>query len=363
MNLLGLVHVDILTPKQVMFFTPVVRELESLGNKCLVTTRKYREVNQLLELKKVEAEVIGRHGGPEFYHKAWESASRTLKLIRWLHRKAPEVSLSFSSPEAARASFGLRIPHVCVSDSPHSTAVSLLTIPLSRTLLSPRIIPIEAWTRMGIRKNRIIRYNALDPVVWLRDGAAPKAVDLGEYEVDQGKPILTLRPEESYAAYLQTPKSHSFTPQLASQILKKLANRCTLLIIPRYERQLRALRSRFGKKAVVLEKIVDGPGVLRESSIFIGAGGTMTAEAALLGVPTISCFPSSPTYVDKFLMDKGLIERFTNPVKAMSRIDEILRDLDGITRERSEKAHKLLAQMEDPLKKICSAVESCFAGN
>ena len=39
--------------------------------------------------------------------------------------------------------------------------------------------------------------------------------------------------------------------------------------------------------------------------LFIGAGGTMTREAALLGIPTISIYQDELLDVDKYLIEKG----------------------------------------------------------
>ena len=58
--------------------------------------------------------------------------------------------------------------------------------------------------------------------------------------------------------------------------------------------------------ARVTEEIVDGKSLLGLSALFIGAGGTMTAEAALQGVPTISIYPKS-TIVEDYLIRNGLV--------------------------------------------------------
>jgi len=41
--------------------------------------------------------------------------------------------------------------------------------------------------------------------------------------------------------------------------------------------------------------------------LFIGAGGTMTREAAVLGVPTISIYQDEMLDVDRFLIEKGFM--------------------------------------------------------
>jgi Protein of unknown function (DUF354). len=52
----------------------------------------------------------------------------------------------------------------------------------------------------------------------------------------------------------------------------------------------------------------DGKYLLNNTDIFIGSGGTMTAESALMGVPTIS-YNAVPNIVENFLVKKHLSEK------------------------------------------------------
>ena len=77
----------------------------------------------------------------------------------------------------------------------------------------------------------------------------------------------------------------------------------------------------------------------------------MSAEAALMGVPTISCYPSEPTYVDKFLFKLKLAERVLSVDRAVARVRRILKDPKLAIRQR-QRADRVLAKMEDPLRVI-----------
>jgi predicted glycosyltransferase len=48
-----------------------------------------------------------------------------------------------------------------------------------------------------------------------------------------------------------------------------------------------------------------------EADLVLGAGGTMTREAALLGVPTLSLFAGPPPGVDRSLEQHGALRRIT----------------------------------------------------
>ena len=52
----------------------------------------------------------------------------------------------------------------------------------------------------------------------------------------------------------------------------------------------------------------DGKHLLDHTDFFIGSGGTMTAESALMGIPTIS-YDAVPNKVEDFLVKKQLLAK------------------------------------------------------
>ena len=56
----------------------------------------------------------------------------------------------------------------------------------------------------------------------------------------------------------------------------------------------------------------DGKHLLNNTDVFMGSGGTMTAESALMGVPTIS-YNAVPNNIENFLVRNRLVKRETNP--------------------------------------------------
>jgi len=351
------IFIDILTPKQCMLFAKLSKKLKEKGHQIFQTTREYREVIQLLRLKGIEAQIVGKHGGGKLPDKLKASTERTLQLTTLIEKWKPDVAVSFSSPEAARVAFGLGIPHICINDSPHAEAVARLTIPLSKKLLTPKMIPKKAWTRFGISASNIIQYNALDAWVWLKDFKANERI-LAELGLDKTKPILTFRAEETFAAYLM--RKARKIPIIVSTIqeLLKTPREIQTVVMPRYENQATLLEKIFHKKVVVCHSTVDAPSLLAFTSIFVGAGGTMTSEAALLGVPTFSCYPEKPYLIEKYLRSKGLVIRETNPKTLTKRILKTLDKLTEAKKKQQEKAKRLTSTFEDPVEVITRNIEN-----
>ncbi len=56
---------DLLTPKQVLFFRPVIERLRTDGHAVLTTSRRYREVEQLASMLGLELSFVGSRGGKD----------------------------------------------------------------------------------------------------------------------------------------------------------------------------------------------------------------------------------------------------------------------------------------------------------
>ena len=348
---------DILTPKQANFLGELQRRLELGGVKTFLTTRAYREVNELLQIRGMKATQVGRHGGQELRDKLIESSNRVSALAKIVAEQDIDEAISFSSPEAARVAFGLKIPHYCVSDSPHAEAVSRLTIPLSVKLFTPWVIPVAAWTRYGIKPRDLVRYRALDPVAWLPQHKANSKI-LDSLKLDLSKPIVLVRTPEEYASYLSD-RNETIASKVSDTIAKLLdVNGATsqIVILPRYDQQGERFIKRFGNRVIVPEHLVDAISLMRVSSVFLGGGGTMTAEAALLGVPVISYYPGEPTFVEKFLINYGLVERILDPGRIAQRIHAICESQE-FREFYQRKSGRLLRGMEDPIRVIAQKLK------
>ena len=83
----------------------------------------------------------------------------------------------------------------------------------------------------------------------------------------------------------------------------------------------------------------------------------MTAEAALLGVPTFSCYPGESFLIERYLVKKRLVARETDWRKAKGKILRILGDINKARKVQLARAKKLTDSFEDPIDVIVRAVE------
>jgi predicted glycosyltransferase len=316
----------------------MIKQLQK-NNQVFCTTRYYREVTQLAKLKKLKLVIIGRHGGQNKLDKLNASINRIILLTRNIQKFNPDLAISFCSPEAARTSFGLGIKHIAFCDSPHAEAVMRLSVPLIQKLLIPWIIPKKEFTKYGIKSKDIIPYKAIDASIIVKNANYKKT-----QQKRKQKNIL-IRLEEEQAAYAQ--KKHTQVLRIIKDIVAKFPNE-NVLVLPRYRTQIKTLRQTLGSTVRILDKVVIGKTLLENTDVFVGSGGTMTAEAALVGIPTIS-YNAVPNLVQDFLVRKKLVISESNPKKIVIYIDKLLR---SDNKNLQKNARITLSSMEDPLKKL-----------
>ena len=339
---------DLLTPKQILFFAPVIEELQSRGAEVLSSSRRYREVGPLAERSGLELRYVGERGtrGPE--DQLLAATRRQAEVIPIVQEFRPTVAVSIASAVCARVAFGLGIKHLAVNDSPHSEIAGRLSIPLSHHLLCPWVIPYKAWAKFGISREHVSTYHALDPAAWLKRkplrGPVPK--------LDSRKKTITVRVQESDAPYLAR-ADMTWTDKILGALIDAFPE-TNIVALCRYDFQVDEVKSKFGLRCLVPDEVVSGHDLLAVTDLFVGMGGTMNAEAALMGVPTVSAFQGS-LYTDRYLEKVGLLEKaLTTPV-LLSQAKRLL--AEGHKARYSKKSKRVLDSMEDPVPRIARFIE------
>ncbi len=338
------IWIDILTPKQLLFSESIIKKLDGKYD-ILCTSRDYDEVSKLAKIRNFDLIYVGKHGGDKRETKLKASIDRMTKLSKKIKAFSPDMVISFCSPEAARISFGLGIKHTVFSDSPHADSVMRLTLPLIQKLLIPHNIPKKEFSKYGIAEKNIIQYKAIDAVVTIQRKINEKIVLPFK---NKNKKNILIRLVEEEASY--TSKSNK-----SISIIKKIVNEHeneNIVVLGRYANQIKNLKKIMGRKVKIIEMSFDGKHLLNNTDVFIGSGGTMTAESALMGIPTIS-YNAVPNIIEDFLVKKQLIKRETNPNKISKQISEIF---ESSNKENQKRAKKIISQMEDPIQKLIKII-------
>ena len=330
------VWLDALTPKQLLFSEYVMRRAGD-AHSFLFTSRDYHEVTGLADIRGLRPRYAGKFGGGDLASKLDASLERAALLSGMVQEFGPDVSVAFGSPEASRVSFGLAIPHIGFCNSPHAEAASRLAIPLSARLLIPDYIPKHAVSIFGIGVDDVIQYKALDEVGIIQNPPAPW--DPASVGIMPGRKTILFRAYETQASYIER---RTDTDAIISSLARNFPA-CNVVVSGRYPDQIRQLR-RNHEDCIVLEGPVDGGALLECCDTFVGSGGTMTTEAVLRGVPSVSYHPVT-TLGESYLVDKGALRRARAPGEVTREVGRLLED-DPAT--FADVASNMLSDMEDP---------------
>ena len=336
------IWIDILTPKQLLFFEPMIKKLGK-KHKIMCTTRKYREVDHLLKIRKLKMLVIGKHGGIKNSEKLKANIVRMNGLIPLVEKFKPDVTVSFCSPDAARISYGLQIKHVAFSDSPHEEAHMRLTVPIIQKLLIPWVIPKKEFTKYGISSRNIITYKSIDAALIISQKQKMNTIP----KIDKKGANILFRTYESNASYVKEKID-------LVKMIKKIAEikNVNVIVLGRYTDQIQKLHDKLKDRVIILKNPVDSGEILGVTDIFIGSGGTMTAEAALRGIPTLS-YTVIPNVIEEYLVRKKLVTK----IDRTGNVDKlILKILNSKSDTIKKRAARELKSMEDPTIKLESVL-------
>ncbi len=320
--------------------------INRLKNKheILCTSRQYTEVTKLAKIRKFSLKVVGKHGGGDKFDKLEASLERMSRLSVLIKKFNPDLTISFCSPEASRISFGMGVDHIGFSDSPQASAVMKLSVPFLTKLLIPWIIPKKEFVKFGINSRDIIHYKSFD-AIWL----AKRLVSKKQPPFSKnGKKIILFRMEEEKASYSE---KRNFSIPLIKELVREFKEE-KIVVLCRYDSQINHLRKMFGNKIQVLPMSYDGKLLLNNSDVFIGSGGTMTAESAVLGIPTIS-YNAVPNLIEEYLVKTKLAVRENNPKRIVRAVRSMLDSKNDNKRTRS-----VLKNMEDPFDKLVIAIQN-----
>ena len=297
------IWIDLSNSPHPLLFRPVARRLERRGHTVLVTARDNAQTAELARERWPAVAIVGGPSPKGRRAKAAAMARRVAELVRWARAAEPDVALSHNSYGQIVAAAGLGIPAVTAMDYEHQPA-NHLAFRLARTVLLPAALASAGVRRQGATVAKTRFYEGLKEELYLADFEPDRGV-LGRLGVVRGRDtaLVVARPAPDLAAY------HAFDNPLFLHCVRRVLRdpRTTVVMLPRHEAQRRALEALGLPRCVVADRAVDSRSLMGEADLMLGAGGTMTREAALMGVPTLSLFAGRRAAVDDWLERRGLL--------------------------------------------------------
>jgi len=291
------IWIDLTNSPHVNFFAGMIRELQR-DHEVLLTCRPLANTIDLLELNGFEHHVVGKHYGQSPAKKAFGFCIRVFQLYRFLRGKKIDVAIShssFYSPVVARL---LGIRSIYLNDNEHA-AGNVISFRFASQVMVPEFLEVKKVQRQGARPDKIITYPGVKEGVYLWQNA--KNVKDRKSNNTNSKKTIFIRPEPWTAQYYKGELN------FMDDLIIGLKDMFTVILLPRGEVQEGYYRQDRFRGITVPEKSISLTEIMANCDCFIGAGGTMTREAAVLGIPTISIYHDELLDVDRFLIRKGFM--------------------------------------------------------
>lgn len=319
---------DACTGKHVRYGVALTKRLRERGHEVILNTRKHPDTIPLANFLNENFIVVGRYNPKSLLSRLKEGTRRQLLFCKILRETVPDVAVSHGSVDQVRVAFGLKVPIITTVDTPYAETVQRLTLPLADYVVASKAIP-EATLRKYNLKGKIVQFDGVDEVAWIKDFKP-----IAKY--DFGKPLIVVREVEEKAVYAERKFS-------SIDLAKKLTKLGTVVFLSRYRRK--AI-----KGVITPKKFVDSASLVAQADLFVGVGGTITREAALQGTPAIVIDVFREQYVNDYLAEKGFPIFRTDLPSVYTLAEKILGHKYDV--------RSLLAKLENPVDVILNILES-----
>ncbi len=288
------IWIDFINTPQVNFFVPFIKEFKKDGYEILLSCRDSGNTIDILNLHNLQFHIIGDKVGKGFIQKLLFFARRLIKLCFFIKKHKPDIAASQSSFYQPIVAKILNIPCLYTNDNEHAKGNMFGFLFATRVVL-PSVLRDEKFTKKWPLRNKVTFYPGVKEAIYLSQ--QPELLTTTK----EKKNKIYFRPEPWTAQYYKGPLN------FFDNTLLELSNEFQVTILPRDNSQREYYMQDKFKALTVAQKPLPLINLVADCQLFIGAGGSMTRELAILGIPVISIYQEKMLCVDQYLVDKGLI--------------------------------------------------------
>ena len=279
-------------------FHALISQLEQEGHTIFITSRPLANTLALLDQKGMKHQVVGKHYGKNILGKMLGYPIRVIQLWHYLKDKKIDLAVSQSSFHSPLTAKLLGVPSIYTNDNEHALG-NLPSFFFATKILVPERFNLHRFSKSAIIYNKLSFYPGVKEGIYLwRMSKANKLKDVSNTSAHLK---LYIRPEPSTAQY------YNGNQNFMDDLINALSPQFNITILPRTKHQANHYMSNSFKHIYVAEKPISFEEIVNDCDLFIGAGGSMTRELAMVGVPTISVYQGDLLEVDKLLIEQGLM--------------------------------------------------------
>jgi len=285
---------DLSNSPHINLFARMIRELEAEGHEVVITCRPLANTIDLLDLHGFRYEVVGVHYGAKFAMKLLGFPIRIWQLWRYLRGRRIDVAISQSSFHSPLTAWLLGVRSIYMNDNEHAMG-NIPSFVFARKIMVPEFLAAEKLRGQWADPRKVVNYPGVKEGIYLWELDA-RLRSAGGVRPRKARPTAYIRPEPWTAQYYKG--SRNFLDDLILGIKDKV----DVIVLPRGKDQGLHYRGERFAGVRVVDTALDIADIAPDCDLFVGAGGTMTREMAVLGIPTISVYQDELLDVDRYLL-------------------------------------------------------------
>ena len=287
---------DISNSPHVLMFKDLIKELKLQGHDIVVTSRPLANTIELLDQNNINHTPVGIHYGKHLFMKFLGYPIRVFYLWRYLKDKHIDLAVSQSSFHSPLVSFILGISSIYTNDNEHAIG-NIPAFMFAKRIFVPDSFAFSNIGLTGLIQKKVKRYPGIKEGIYLWR----KSDNLLYRKIHSSiqRPKLYIRPEPSTAQY------YKGDANFLDEFINQAKSIYSITILPRNQDQILHYTSDKFRGIQVPITPLSFDDIVKDCSLFIGAGGSMTREMAMIGIPTISVYQDELLEVDKLLIDAG----------------------------------------------------------
>jgi len=308
------IWIDMGNSPHVNFFAGMIEELQR-QHEVVLTTRPFANIIDLLKLHGFQYHLVGRHYGANKVKKLLGFLLRFWQLYRFLRKREIDVAIShscFYSPLIARL-LGAR--SIYLNDNEYALG-NRMAFPWATTIMVPEFLSLEKVRRQWGAPEKVAPYPGVKEGIYLWRLRSVRAAGPGNDRSNAAE--IFIRPEPWAAQYYRG------ATNFMDDLIVQLKDQYRIVVLPRGQQQAVHYRQDKFAGIVIPDEALSLEAMLARCMLFIGAGGTMTREAAVLGIPTVSVYQDELLDVDRYLIAQGRMIHERNLTAAT--VDELVRE-------------------------------------
>jgi predicted glycosyltransferase len=310
------VWIDLLSAPDVLFFEGLLEQLDT--SSVELTLREKGRTGPLAETVGFEYSAIGK----DFDNRLLRKLGIPLRALQLAQAPPSDVSISLRNVMCVLASKARNIPSIHFTDNDAAAHTDGLRVErlynrfeaMATYNLVPEAFTTEALTSVGADPDSIYTYDGCKENLYV----ANFEPEPGFTEQLPFEEYVVVRPEALTAAYVDA--TDSIVPDLLARMVDREIN---VVYLPRGRGDERYARPYSNDRVFVPPDPMHGLQLAWHARCVLTGSGTMAREAACMGKPAVSYFPSTLLSIDQELVTEDRLFHSRDPAAIVDYISSL----------------------------------------